>query len=107
VIQHYILNESGAAVPCDDLNEWAQWYIDNHADYILVDTLSNGMRVKTGFVGRDLDGQKIAFQTVIWNNTHRRILGRYNIKEESVDGHKKAVARARTFTDADFFALTE
>ena len=113
MIQHYILNESGVGIPCDDLNEWAQWYMDNHADHSLIDDVpaiddpQTKMRVKTGYVGRDINGLKVLWQTIAMYNTHRRVLGRYNTKEDSVTGHEKAVAYARTLTDASFFAIKE
>jgi hypothetical protein len=52
--KYYILDDAGNPVPCDDLQQWAQWYETANAKRIVAqDDVADGVKVSTVFLGLD------------------------------------------------------
>ena len=92
-MQHYILNSAGDPEPCDDLTKWSEWYMGNFAGHIIDDRLPNGLRVKTGFIGKD---DTLWGTTVYGDKNIVFLTDNYRSKDESIIGHSRAVAWAKT-----------
>jgi hypothetical protein len=95
---HFILREDGS-LESVDLLTWANWFetADRH---IGNDTLSNGVRVSTVFLGIDhnfgLNGPPLLFETMIFGGPHDQWQNRYATKDEAVVGHAHALEIARS-----------
>lgn len=106
-MRYFILNEAGAPAACDDLTKWSEWFMANFAGHVLDTMLPNGLRVKTGFVGREIGGLNVFWESEVITTTNniRKTLGRYSSKEESITGHSRAIALAQNMTLEDVVEL--
>jgi hypothetical protein len=100
---HYIINGTGAPEPCTDLTKWSEWYLKHGHDGIIDDRLPNGLRLKTAFVGRDIDGEPIMWETQAIIGTFRKSKATYSNPQEAAAGHQYLLARASKTSAAKFF----
>jgi hypothetical protein len=94
---HYILNEDGS-ISVVDLLTWAKWF-EVAQRHIAQDLLPGDVRVSTVFLGIDhnfaLEGPPLLFETMIFGGEHDSYQDRYATRDESLVGHRKALALAK------------
>jgi hypothetical protein len=92
----YILDGNGKPVIEPDLMTWATWY--EAADRsVAKDTLSNGTKVSTVFLGLDHSfgfGVPLLWETMIFGGEHDQYQERYASREEAEKGHQRAIELA-------------
>lgn len=80
--------------------EWALWLENNRNErHLGNDTLSDGTRISTVFMGLDLSFLEywppVLWETMIFGGPHDQYQERYTSKEAAIKGHEKALRIAR------------
>lgn len=94
---HYVLDADGKTPRKADLMEWATSFESRKAGRVGNDTLPNGVRVSTVWLGLNHqwgDGPPILWETMIFGGPHDAYQERYSSHADAVAGHAKAVALA-------------
>jgi hypothetical protein len=97
--QYYILNEHGDPVAVDDVQEWAEWFEENHKTGIPKRRVAYdevlGLRVSTVFLGMNMawcGEEPMLFETMIFPKKISNDLycERYASRAEAEAGHARA-----------------
>jgi hypothetical protein len=101
--QHrYILDETGAAIPCPEGVSWGQWFISTNRN-VALDRV-DGIEVRTTFIatvlnrGDWLDNPNIPpllWETLIGGG---HVADQYASREEAIAGHARWLARVQAGT---------
>lgn len=93
----YILNESGAPEPCEDLMMWGRWM--EAGNRIVQQDSVGGARVSTVFLGLDHSynrgrGEPVLWETMIFGGPHDGYQERYTSRDDALAGHAAALQLA-------------
>ena len=95
--KHYILKDK--QIIETDLMSWAEWFETAKKDRIIQqETLANGNRVSTVFLGIDHsfgEGPPLLFETMMFpkEGYNELDMDRYSTYEEAEEGHKRMVKK--------------
>lgn len=93
----YIL-VNNKVVPCPDLHKWALFFEDDNNRIVKQDTLANGIRISTVFIGIDsaYPGRKpLLFETMTFTDDPKyshwsyALIERYATYNQALKGHMK------------------
>lgn len=93
----YILVDN-KPVPCPDLYKWAIFFEDDNNRIVKQDTLANGIRISTVFIGIDIVysvRKPLLFETMTftddpkYNEWSSIVIGRYATYNQALKGHMK------------------
>jgi len=96
---HYVLDDAGHAVPCPDLDEWANWF--ESADRRLAVDMVGDIRISTVFLTIDHrfsgKGPPILWETMIFGGPDEldEYQRRYTSRADALVGHETAVAASQ------------
>lgn len=95
----YILDDSGKPIPEPDVVAWGKWMEGEGNRIVAKDTLPNGLRVSTVFLGMDHQwgaGPPLLYETMIFppDSYDDLYQERYSTREEAIAGHAVALAKA-------------
>lgn len=101
MIDKYILDEKGNAVPEPDLMKWGKW-LQTAKRHVGLTKLPKkfGRSVSTVFLGLDhsfsfeAQVEPVLWETMIFGGPQDQYQDRYTSKEEALEGHKTAVKLA-------------
>jgi hypothetical protein len=96
----YSLDVDGNPVPEEDLIRWATWFENGENRLLCRDELSGGIGVSTVFLGLDHNwserGPPVLWETMIFGGPHDEYAKRYSSKAAALEGHREAVALAKS-----------
>ena len=93
---NYILDAEGKPVLEPDILKWAEWFESN--DRKVAKDMIGGVQVSTVFLGMDHSfggGTPILYETMIFSGPHDEYQTRASTREEALEQHRAAVARAK------------
>ena len=90
---YYILKDK-KIVKTNDINVWGKFF-ESKDRIVKQETLSNGLRVSTVFLGIDHnfgEGEPLLFESMVFG-ADEEIQERYSTYEQAEEGHKKLVEK--------------
>ena len=95
-MSRYILDENNEPQEVDDLLEWALSLEDSERRQVAFDTLENGTKVSTVFLGWDAshglrEGAPLLFETAAFGHDSFHVMDRHTTWAEAQEGHARAV----------------
>ena len=98
MLTYYILDENDEPRECADMRLWANWMVDNHENYHLLDKVG-GAEVSTVFLGvaHSQRAQPFLFETLVVDGGPELecVTARYSDYEDAKRGHQAIVGAAR------------
>lgn len=99
-MQHYILNDAGEPIPCDDFMEWAQWFETAHRQ--IGKTVVGQSVISTVFLGLDHafsgQGDPILWETMVFGGGHDGQTRCAGSREQAEAMHAQMVAKIKAAT---------
>lgn len=99
---YYILeNDAVKRVP---QLEWAKWYETHQSERIVKQTMIDGVKISTVFLGIDhsfLGGPPLIFETMVFGGDQDAEMDRYSTKREALEGHEAMCSLVATASEPE------